>query len=54
LEANLRIAHLRLSSSQVKRLDEVSQIELGFPHDFLDKPMVRSFTFGGLRERIIT
>ena len=43
-----------LSSSQVKRLDEVSQIELGFPHDFLDKPMVRSFTFGGLRERIIT
>ena len=54
LEANLRVADLRLSNSQVNRLDEVSQIERGFPHDFLDKPMVRSFTFGGLRERIIT
>jgi hypothetical protein len=33
-------------------LDDASQIELGFPHDFLDKPMVKNFTFGGLRDLI--
>jgi hypothetical protein len=52
LKTNLHIADIRLSDSQVRLLDEVSQIELGFPHDFLNKPMVQSFTFGGLRERL--
>jgi aryl-alcohol dehydrogenase-like predicted oxidoreductase len=54
LQANLHIADVRLWDSQIQRLDETSRIELGFPHDFLDKPMVRSFTFGGLRDRIVT
>jgi aryl-alcohol dehydrogenase-like predicted oxidoreductase len=54
LEANLRIVDIRLPEAEVQRLDVASKIELGFPADFLDKPMVRAFTFGGLGDRIMT
>ena len=53
LQANLTIVDIRLSDAYVRRLDEVSKIELGFPHEVLEKPMVQTFTFGGLRERIV-
>jgi len=33
-------------------MDDVSKIELGFPNDFLEKPIVRSFSSGGLQDRI--
>ena len=35
LEDNLAVLDWELDADQLKRLDEVSQIELGFPHDFL-------------------
>jgi len=38
----------------VKALDDASHIELGFPHDFYARDMVRSFIYGGLHDRIIT
>jgi hypothetical protein len=31
------------------RLDEASAIELGFPHDSLDRPMTRQVMFGDIR-----
>jgi aryl-alcohol dehydrogenase-like predicted oxidoreductase len=34
---NLAAANVRLSADQVKRLDEVSAIPLGYPHDFFDR-----------------
>ena len=43
---------MRLSPEQLRSLDEVSRIELGFPHDFFAKEMVRAFRYGGLRDRI--
>jgi aryl-alcohol dehydrogenase-like predicted oxidoreductase len=49
---NLASIELRLDQSQVARLDEVCRIELGFPHDFLNKEMVRTFSSGGLRDKI--
>jgi aryl-alcohol dehydrogenase-like predicted oxidoreductase len=52
LEANLGIVDVKLSAEQIRALDEASQIELGFPHDFLEKPMVKAFTFGGTRDLI--
>jgi aryl-alcohol dehydrogenase-like predicted oxidoreductase len=52
MEANVAIVDLKLSPEEVHTLDDASQIELGFPHDFLDKPMVKNFTFGGLRDLI--
>jgi aryl-alcohol dehydrogenase-like predicted oxidoreductase len=52
LEANVAIVDIKLSAEEIRALDEASQIELGFPHDFLDKPMVKTFTFGGVRDLI--
>jgi aryl-alcohol dehydrogenase-like predicted oxidoreductase len=36
LQDNLSILEWTLSQEQMERLDEASQIELGFPHGFLD------------------
>ncbi|MBV9492010.1 MAG: aldo/keto reductase [Verrucomicrobia bacterium] len=52
LEANLESLNVRLEPEQLRRLDEASRIELGFPHDFFTKPMVRNFTHGGLADAI--
>ncbi|HVM61538.1 MAG TPA: aldo/keto reductase [Verrucomicrobiae bacterium] len=41
-----------LNAKQLARLDEVSQIELGFPIDFLQRPFVRDYLHGGLYDRI--
>jgi aryl-alcohol dehydrogenase-like predicted oxidoreductase len=52
LEDNLKSLELKLSTEQLKRLDDVSAVEPGFPHDFFARPMVRTFVYGGLRDRI--
>ena len=41
-----------LGPDEPAQLDEVSRIEMGFPHDFYAKPMVRTFAHAGLRDRI--
>ena len=48
LEDNLGALDVELSDSQVAALEKVSAIELGFPHDFLARPMTRSVTMGGV------
>jgi aryl-alcohol dehydrogenase-like predicted oxidoreductase len=48
LEENLGALDVALSDTQRSRLDEASAIELGFPHDFLSRPMPRSVMFGGV------
>jgi aryl-alcohol dehydrogenase-like predicted oxidoreductase len=52
LEANLSILDIKLDDDQLRRLDEASRIELGFPHHFFDRPMVRGFVFGGTADLI--
>ena len=49
---NLACLDVSLNSEQVKRLDSVSQIELGFPHDFYVRDMVKGLVYGGLSDRI--
>lgn len=49
---NLACLTLRLDASQVGRLDGASAIELGFPHDFFAKDMVRAMVCTGHRDRI--
>ena len=49
---NLACLDVRLAAEQLRRLDQVSAIDLGFPHDFYAKEMVRNFAFGGTRELI--
>ncbi|HYY27900.1 MAG TPA: aldo/keto reductase [Chthoniobacterales bacterium] len=52
LEDNLRSLDVDLSPDLLQRLDAGSAIALGFPHDFFKNDMVRTFAFGGLRDRI--
>ena len=42
-----------IPEEQMKRLNEMSKITLGFPHDFLNSDMVRDVTFGGTRDKFI-
>ncbi len=53
LQDNLASFDLTLSAEQLKTLDEVSRIELGFPHDMYAKEMARTLAYGGLRDRIL-
>src|SRR5439155_14566472 len=52
IEDSLGCLDLTLSADQMERLDEVSEIELGFPHDFLAGENIRDLVYGGMWERI--
>ena len=52
VEDNLRSIDVKLSPDQLARLDKVSAVSLGFPHDFLALDPVKAIVFGGLRDRI--
>jgi aryl-alcohol dehydrogenase-like predicted oxidoreductase len=52
LEDNLDCVKWSLNAKQLARLDAVSEIELGFPTDFLHRPFVRDFLHGGLFDRV--
>lgn len=47
LQENLACLEFELTPEQMQRLDAVSAIELGFPHDFLKSSTVQDFAFGG-------
>jgi aryl-alcohol dehydrogenase-like predicted oxidoreductase len=49
---NLACLELKLSEGQVARMDAASRVELGFPHDFYGRDMVKGLVYGGLRDRI--
>jgi aryl-alcohol dehydrogenase-like predicted oxidoreductase len=49
---NLACIDVKLTPTQIERLDAVSKIELGFPLDMFSKEMVRSLTSGGMRDQI--
>ena len=53
LHDNLASLELSLSADQLKLLDDASRIEMGFPHDFFGKEMVRNLVYGGMREKIL-
>ncbi len=44
---NIACLEFELTNEQMKILNEVSQIELGFPLDFLNSEMVRDIIYGG-------
>jgi aryl-alcohol dehydrogenase-like predicted oxidoreductase len=49
---NLACLDLKLTESQLARLDAASRVELGFPHDFYALDMVKGIAYGGLFDRI--
>ena len=53
LQDNLASFDLMLSSDQVKRLDEASSIELGFPYEMYKKELPRTFMYGGMGDQIL-
>ncbi len=52
LTENLGALEIRLSDDQLATLDDVSQVDLGFPHNFLSDPNIRDVASGGIWERI--
>ncbi|MGD0390779.1 MAG: aldo/keto reductase [Tepidisphaeraceae bacterium] len=53
LHDNLAALDLKLDRDQLRLLDEVSAVPLGFPHEFYRQELVRGIVYGGLREKII-
>ena len=49
---NLACLEWSLDDEQMKRLDDISAIELGFPHKFLSSPTVQEMAFGGAMKNI--
>jgi aryl-alcohol dehydrogenase-like predicted oxidoreductase len=48
IKDNIECIEFELSNEQLKRLDEISRIELGFPHDFLNSKMVNEIIYGDI------
>lgn len=47
LKDNLGCLDFKLSQEQLQRLDQISKIELGFPHDFLASEPIQNIIYGG-------
>ncbi|MFN3395038.1 MAG: aldo/keto reductase, partial [Candidatus Thermochlorobacter sp.] len=52
LRDNLGALNLTLPDEAMAKLNEVSKIDLGFPHDFYKTDAVRLSLFGGLYDKI--
>jgi aryl-alcohol dehydrogenase-like predicted oxidoreductase len=52
MRGNLDCLKSSLSEGQMQRLNDVSKIKLGYPHDFLASGMVRHHIYGGMFEQI--
>lgn len=52
LKESLACLNFKIADEQMQRLNEVSKIEPGFPHDFLVGPGVSDVLFNGYREKI--
>jgi aryl-alcohol dehydrogenase-like predicted oxidoreductase len=52
VEENLKAMEIRLNETHLKRLDEISKIDLGFPGEFFKEEGVKSVTYGGFYDRI--
>ena len=49
LKENMACMEVTLDEEHLQQLDEVSSIELGFPHDFVTNEMVQNFAYAGMR-----
>jgi aryl-alcohol dehydrogenase-like predicted oxidoreductase len=54
LAANLGALDVQLAPEHLERLNAASAIDLGFPHDWLRRDVVRQAQYGPIRERIVT
>ena len=54
IKDNLACLEFELTEEQMKMLNEVSKIELGFPNDFLNSEMLKDIIYGGTYSSIRT
>ncbi len=52
IQSSLKCVDFVLPDSVIKQLDDVSAIEMGYPHDFLQMDMVRKHSFAGTLDQI--
>ncbi len=52
LQDNLDCLKFSLSEDQLKHLNDISKIDLGFPHTFLESDNIRNIVFGGTYDKI--
>ena len=52
MKDNLGSLELELSSDKLEALNEISKIELGFPHDFLSSDIIKTLIYGDVFSRI--
>ena len=52
LQDTLGASAVTLTAEHLAKLDAVSQISLGFPHDFLRAAVVQDLVYGEIRTRI--
>ncbi|MGD8210604.1 MAG: aldo/keto reductase [Desulfobacterales bacterium] len=52
LKDNMACVEFTLDETHLQQLNEVSRIELGFPHDFVANEMVQNFAYAGMRDLI--
>ena len=52
LKENPGCLSVKLGHEQLRRLDEISRVSLGFPHDFLANPEIRNRFHSGMYEQI--
>jgi aryl-alcohol dehydrogenase-like predicted oxidoreductase len=48
LQNNLDALNTQLSPDQIRRLDDISRVEMGFPHAVLANPSIKQMIFGGV------
>lgn len=53
MKDSLNCIHLVLPDDAIQELNDVSKIEMGFPHDFLANPETKSVVYGGTYSSII-
>lgn len=53
LQDNLASLTVELNAKQLSKLNDASAIELGFPHEFYERELVRNMVYGGMREQIL-
>jgi aryl-alcohol dehydrogenase-like predicted oxidoreductase len=52
VKENMGCFDFNLSEDHIQRLNQVSKIRLGFPHDFLASTIVKTFVYGGMFDLI--
>jgi aryl-alcohol dehydrogenase-like predicted oxidoreductase len=52
VEENLKALEIKLNDGQLKKLNEISKIDLGFPGEFYNEDGVKAVTYGGFYDKV--